>query len=150
MKRVLWFACVVLATAMAGCSGRGPNAQSPFPECTMPEGGSYTGRWATNMGDMELSQDGNTVVGTWKDVEWHKSGHIEGTVRGCLLLFSWTQIDERIPNVPRETTGHGVLQYIIDPPVGTGLPVHRFDGTWGHDRDMQGGGAWTGRKRRGG
>ena len=52
--------------------------------------------------------------------------------------------------MPRVTNGRGVLQYVVDPPVGaTGRPVHRFEGTWGYGQDVQAGGAWTGRKRRG-
>lgn len=150
MKRVLFFAGAMLAALLAGCSGPGPNTQSPFPECAMPEEGSFTGRWATNMGDLELSQDGATVVGSWSDVANHKKGNIEGTARGCLLFFSWTQTDDKIPGMPRVTNGRGVLQYVVDPPVGTtGRPVHRFEGTWGYGQDVQAGGAWTGRKRRG-
>jgi hypothetical protein len=91
---------------------------------------------------------GATVVGSWKDLPNHKTGRVEGTVRGCLLMFSWTQTDDMIPNMPRETSGHGVLQYIVDPPVGTGRPIHRFEGSWGYDQDVQGGGMWTGRKKR--
>jgi hypothetical protein len=114
----------------------------------MPEGGSFTGHWGSNLGDMELTQDGATAVGSWKDLPNHKTGRIEGTVRGCLLRFSWTQTDDMIPGMPRVTTGRGVFRYIIDPPVGTGLPIHRFEGTWGYDQDVQGGGTWTGRKKR--
>ncbi|NMC71064.1 MAG: hypothetical protein GYA57_13500 [Myxococcales bacterium] len=140
---------VALGLVVASCNGGGGgNTASPYPDCPMPEGGNFSGRWNTNLGDMTLTQDGTTVVGSWKDLPNHKSGNIEGTVRGCLLFFSWTQTDDTIPGRPRQTNGRGVFRYVVDPPVGTGLPIHRFEGTWGYDNDVQGGGVWTGRKRR--
>jgi hypothetical protein len=140
---------VSLVTALvAGCGGATANQQNPFPDCPLPEGAGFTGRWGSNLGDMELSQDGNTVVGSWKDLPNHKTGHIEGTMRGCLLLFSWTQSDDMIPGMPRESTGRGVFRYILDPASGTGVPIHRFEGTWGYGNDLQGGGVWNGRKKR--
>jgi len=147
MTRFLTLAFVLVLAFATGCPSN-PNAQSPFPECAMPEDGTFSGRYGTNMGDLEMTQDGATVVGSWKDLPNHKTGRIEGTVRGCLLMFSWTQTDDMIPNMPRETSGRGVLQYVVDPAVGTGRPIHRFEGTWGYDQEVQGGGLWTGRKKR--
>ena len=148
MTRIRTLMVALLFVGLAAACGSSANQVNPFPECPMPEGGSYTGRWASNLGDMELTQDGATVIGTWKDLPAHKTGHIEGTVRGCLLLFSWTQVDEMIPGMPRESTGRGVFQYIVELQSGTGSSVHRFEGTWGYDNDLQGGGVWNGRKKR--
>lgn len=147
MRRTLTLVAV-FGLAVAACNGSSGSTQSPYPDCAMPDGGNFTGRWNTNLGDMELSQDGTTVVGSWKDPPNHKTGNVEGTVRGCLLFFSWTQTDDTIPGMPRLTRGRGVLQYVVDPPMGAGPPIHRFEGSWGYDNDVQGGGVWTGRKRR--
>jgi len=149
MTRFKSLTAVLLVSGLAAaCGGPTADQRSPFPDCAMPEGGTYSGRWTTNLGDLELTQDGTTVVGSWKDLPNHKTGHVEGTARGCLLFFSWNQEDEAVPGMPRQTTGRGVFQYVIDPPLGTGLPVHRFEGTWGYDLDVQGGGVWHGRKKR--
>lgn len=139
---------IALGFAVVACARNGAKTESPFPDCPMPEGGSFTGRWHTNLGDMTLSQEGATVVGSWEDPPNYKSGNIEGTVRGCLLFFRWVQKDERIAGRPRQTEGRGVFRYVIDPAVGTGVEVHRIEGTWGYDQAVQGGGIWNGRKRR--
>ena len=139
MFRTLRAVSLVIAL-VAGCGGAPANQQNPFPDCPLTEGAGFTGRWGSNLGVMELSQDGATVVGSWKDLPNHKTGHIEGTMRGCLLLFSWTQSDDMIPGMPRESTGRGVFRYILDPASGTGVPIHRFEGTWGYGNDLQGGG----------
>jgi hypothetical protein len=135
--------CVaVFGFAMAGCGPSQGHPESQFQPCPMPQGGNYTGHWYTNSGEMDLEQSGSTVTGSWDDTVAHKEGHIEGTVDGCLLYFSWTQDDNTVPGHPRRVGGRGVLRYFRE-----GQDT-KFEGTWGYDQEVEGGGLWTGRRRR--
>jgi hypothetical protein len=93
-------------------------APPPTPE--RPCDGSFNGRWATNLGPIDLAVDGDSVSGSYPG-----GGSIEGTVSGRVLEGAWS--DER---------GSGSLLLTLD------ADGRRFDGSW--SRQGGAGGAWHG------
>ena len=142
----LAFGTILMAAAI-GCGGNGGPVRGPYDACTVPEGTTFTGRYYTNLGRMELTQSGIAVAGSWQEDQSHKSGRLEGTVEGCLLMFSWTQTDDTIPGRPRTTNGRGVFRLLLPDPDDRNQTVN-FEGVWGYGTEVEGGGTWTGRRSR--
>lgn len=52
--------------------------------------GNFAGQWVINFGDMNLSQNGNSVTGTYNQAFYGTSGTIAGTVTGNTLTGTWS------------------------------------------------------------
>jgi hypothetical protein len=86
---------------------------------------TFTGRWNTNWGPMEMTQKGSQVMGHYTG---QFKGIIDGTVSGNRLDFTWSQ-----PNGE-----HGKGYFVLS---GDGNSI---DGMWGTDESDSNGGNWTG------
>jgi len=133
MRNVLLHALAAAAIAIAGCGGGGANIN----EGPMPSGGSYTGVWhSPQYGRMEMVQTGQQVIGEYTKDERH--GRIQGTVRGNVLRFEWSEQRELVAGRPVTTRGRGYFQYAIGDDED-----HYIRGEWGVDDNMTGGGEWN-------
>jgi hypothetical protein len=92
---------------------------------------SFTGKWTTNWGPMEITQKGSQVMGHY--IGQYK-GIIEGTVSGNRLDFTWSQPDGQF--------GKG---YFIISSDGSAI-----NGAWGTKDSDSDGGPWTGTRVPGG
>ena len=144
-----WIGGVFLGALVAvGCGGGSGRPTGPYDaSCTLPANITFTGNWYTNLGRMELSQNGAVVAGSWRDDQSHKTGRIEGNAQGCLLLFSWNQTDDTIPGRPRTTNGRGVFHLVVPAPDARDQTL-TIEGVWGYGTEVEGGGNWTGRRLR--
>jgi hypothetical protein len=128
------FVVGVAVALAAGCGAAGFS----LPQSPMPQGGSFTGVWhSPQYGDMQLVQTGESVVGDYTKDE--RRGHIEGTARGGVLDFEWTETRELVAGRPTTTRGHGFFRYRIGDDGD-----HYIQGQWGHDANYVGGGEWNG------
>lgn len=117
---------------VAACGGGGVN----IPEGPMPEGGSFTGVWhSPQYGTMQMEQNGQQVVGTYEKDE--RRGRIQGTVRGNVLRFEWSETREMVSGVPRTNRGRGYFRYSLGDDGD-----HYIQGEWGVDNNETGGGPW--------
>ena len=132
MRFSLGFAAVLVWAS--ACGGGGVSvAEGP-----MPEGGSFTGVWySPQWGELHMSQTGAQVIGEYTRNE--RRGRIQGTVQGNVLRFEWTQSLELVGGRPTTTRGRGYFRYTIGDDGD-----HYFEGEWGHDDSLTGGGAWNG------
>jgi len=108
---------LVLCVLVTGC-GQLP---SPGP---VPPGKSFEGVWDTNWGQLELTQRGSHVHGTYKGF---RNGSVSGDADGNLFIFRWTQMES-------QQWGRGFLQMSPD--------GDRLQGKWGYRKDYTNGGAW--------
>lgn len=123
----------LLGALAAGCGGGGVNV----PEGPMPQGGSYTGVWhSPQYGEMHMVQTGQQVVGEYTKDE--RRGRIQGTVRGNVMRFQWSEEREMVAGRPVTTRGQGYFRYAVGDDGD-----HYIQGEWGHDDSMTGGGPWN-------
>lgn len=117
--------------AATGCGGAS-SARSGWKPGPMPASGDFDGVYNSDFGRLELSAQGNTVLGLYEGDTHH--GRIEGTVKGDLMRFSWVQWKEDMQGKLRETRGRGVFRYIVEPhQVGDQVKEdHSLEGTWGY------------------
>jgi hypothetical protein len=111
----------------------------------MPADGNFDGVYQSDFGRLELTVQGETVVGLYENDNYN--GRIQGEVNDNLLEFTWTQWNLEMRGKVRETNGKGVFQYVIDEiPVGaTTKQYHRIEGWWGYpDGDLVN--RWNGSK----
>lgn len=127
-------AALMLTGVLApGCGGAGVD----IPEGPMPDGGSFTGVWhSPQYGRMQMVQTGSNVVGEYTKDE--RAGRIQGTARGNVLRFEWSEERELVAGRPVVTRGRGFFRYSID-----GAGDHIIQGRWGVDDDESGGGEWN-------
>ena len=129
---------LVFLTLVTACGASGPRLAHIVPG-NMPAGGNFTGVWfSPQYGEMNIVQTGTTVLGEYAKDERH--GRIEGTVRGDVMHFQWTEFRELIRGRPITTRGRGYFHYVIDG------DDHQIQGEWGQDQNEVGGGPWTGVK----
>ena len=122
-----------LSLAVAGCGGGGVDV----PEGPMPQGGTFSGVWhSPQYGEMQMVQTGQNVVGEY--VKDERRGRIQGTVRGNVMRFEWSENRELVAGRPIVTRGRGYFRYAIGEDGD-----HYVRGEWGHDDDMAGGGPWN-------
>jgi hypothetical protein len=108
-----------------------------IPEGPMPQGGSYTGVWhSPQYGEMQMVQTGNAVVGEYTKDERH--GRLQGSVRGNVMRFEWSEEREMVAGHPITTRGRGYFRYAVGPDGD-----HYLQGEWGVDENMAGGGPWN-------
>lgn len=128
MRRIKAISWAVLAVLAMGCrpqqaaqgfefsgpdlmTGRNVNVrQGP-----MPQGELFTGFYRSQlMGDISLQQTGDAVVGDYEydRAQCHVLGHLEGTVEGNVLRFSWRE-DKRACGFQTPTTGRGFALYDV-------------------------------------
>lgn len=91
----------------------------------------WTGRWSTNWGEMVLTQNGDTVTGTYT----HKQGKINGTVKGNELIGTWSQY----PSYAEPNEKGEVVFTLYD-------KGSSFFGSWRYGTTGTMYGGWTGRK----
>lgn len=91
---------------------------------------SFTGRYNTNWGPLELTQGGQDVTGSYTG---KFSGSISGTVNGRTLHFSWERNGE---------SGRGLFEISED--------GRTLTGTWGKNNSATSGGNWSGVRESGG
>lgn len=140
--------CLIAIPCVAGgCGSNGGRPSGPFDACPMPAGERYDGKYyrVPDGIQMQLTQTGNTLSGTWDDSRAHRSARIEGTIEGCLAYFSWTETDEGIPGMPRTRNGRGAFRYMMPDPDATDQ-ARRLDMVIGHGNDVEGAGQWQWRK----
>lgn len=131
---VLGVASLVLAPlVIGGCGGGGVN----IPEGPMPQGGSFSGVWhSPQYGEMQMVQTGQSVVGEYTKDE--RTGRVQGTVRGNVMRFEWSEQREMVAGRPITTRGRGYFRYAIGDDGD-----HYIRGEWGVDDNMTGGGEWN-------
>ncbi len=86
---------------------------------------SFTGRWSTNWGPMEMTQKGSQVMGHYTG---QFKGIIDGTVSFNRLDFAWSQ--------PNGEHGRGYFVLSDD--------GNSFEGMWGMNDSDSDGGIWSG------
>ncbi|RZO52852.1 MAG: hypothetical protein EVA89_30435 [Sandaracinaceae bacterium] len=124
-------ACLSLSSV--GCGGGGVNV----PEGPMPQGGTFSGVWhSPQYGEMHMVQTGQQVIGEYTKDE--RSGRIQGTVRGNVMRFEWSEQREMVSGVAQTTRGRGYFRYAIGDDGD-----HYIQGEWGHDDNIAGGGPWN-------
>jgi hypothetical protein len=134
MARKLPFVLIAFILA-AGCGGPAVEMVKAGP---MPEGGDFTGVYhSPQYGEMNLVQNGNSVIGEYKKDE--RTGRINGSVDGDVLRFDWVEKRALVLNKPVESKGKGYFRYMID----ASTKEHVLKGEWGSGNQMKGGGPWN-------
>jgi len=134
MRNILVHGLAAITLVMAGCGGGGVS----IDEGPMPSGGSFTGVWhSPQYGRMEMVQTGQQVVGHYTKDE--RTGRIQGTARGNVMRFEWSERRELVAGRPITTRGRGYFRYAIGDDSD-----HYIRGEWGVDDAMTGGGEWNG------
>jgi hypothetical protein len=120
MRSSFFFALlsVILVIGFAGCGARLPSAGP------LPPGLDFSGVWDTNWGQMTLRQRGENVAGRYRGF---RNGSVSGQAQGNLLLFRWTQQENR-------QFGRGYLRMSAD--------GQRLEGRWGYTKNRTNGGRW--------
>ncbi len=117
-----------------GCGGSSANVKSG----PMPDNGTWSGVYhSPQYGDMNLIQNGSSVVGDYK-MEM-RTGKIQGEAEGDLLRFEWVEHKAMVSNRPQETRGHGYFKFVVD----KGNGDHVLKGEWGMGDNDTGGGEWN-------
>ncbi len=134
--------CALLVLALAACSGgnnrNGATMNTQIQQGAMPDGGSWSGVWFSNWGEMTIETDGSSIVGQFCDEENNRYGRLEGTARGDVLRLHWTTSDVSMGNRPRESEGSAIVQFsFTEQGENQGM---RFEGTWGFNTSNDGGG----------
>lgn len=99
------------------------NPCGPAPTC------DWTGTWDTNWDDMDLSQVGNEVTGTYD----YQGGRITGTVSGDMLTGTWS---EEPSYKPTKDAGDMELTMAAD--------CNQFEGRWRYGSSGGWDGTWYG------
>jgi len=94
-KRLFGLLVLLVTTAftLAACAGlvitSGTPVSSPSVTVTPASTGAWSGTWKVtgSWGDVVLTQNGNTITGTYA----HEGGTVTGTVSGNVLTGTWTQ-----------------------------------------------------------
>jgi hypothetical protein len=103
----------------------------------MPQGGSFSGVWhSPQYGEMQMVQTGQSVLGEYTKDE--RTGRVQGTVRGNVMRFEWSEQREMVAGRPVTTRGRGYFRYAIGEDGD-----HYIRGEWGVDANMTGGGEWN-------
>lgn len=128
-------AFVALSSALIlGCGGG--QAKGRLVAGPMPTNGNFDGVYQSDFGRLELTVQGNMVVGLYEG-DTH-NGRIEGQMSGDLLSFSWVQWSEDMQGKKRESSGRGMFKYVIEQVTiagGKTKESHRLQGTWGYGQD---------------
>jgi hypothetical protein len=106
----------------------------------MPENESFSGSFhSQQIGDVYLDQTGDSVVGTYEydRASCHATGRIEGTARGNVLRFRWTESQAECGRIA-PLTGHGYFLFWKD-----SANNGRVNGEWGFNEAEYGGGPWA-------
>lgn len=142
MKKFLISILPVLAVLLVfGCGGG--QGVTKIKKGPMPPGARWTGTYFTNWGEMELSQTGSSVVGTFGE----RNGHIEGTADGNILVFHWTENQKSsLTSTKKKVEGSGFMRFYIIKAGEDKIDEHRIEGTWGYGSKKTGGGKWSGYK----
>ena len=134
-------AACVISLLWAAC---GSGGSASITAKSMPAGGNYTGVYfSPQYGEMNMVQNGNSVVGEYK--QEMRSGKIQGEVTGDLLRFEWVEKKAMVSNRAQESRGHGYFRYEVDPSNGD----HILKGEWGLGDSDTGGGPWNAYKAKG-
>lgn len=80
-RRRTYFALVIATVGLAGSASLAADTAGP----------TWAGTWRTSWGDMELTQSGTTVAGTYE----YDQGHISGTVSGVHFKGRWDEAPTR-------------------------------------------------------
>lgn len=126
------FSLFALGAAACGGAQVADPAVAPGP---MPASGDFDGVFHSDFGRMELTREGQKIVGLYEGDAHH--GRIEGSIEGRLLHFQWTQWDERVGGKQRASTGSGIFAYTVElEQAGSKTKeVHRLEGRWGYGTD---------------
>lgn len=106
----------------------------------MPDGETFSGSFSSQqIGDVFLEQTGDSVVGdyAYNRANCRATGHIEGSVQGNLLRFTWTESQAACGRIGM-LRGRGWLLFWKDS-AGNG----RLNGEWGQGESDTGGGPWA-------
>lgn len=134
-----WINLSLFSLVLFSCGG---TQRANVKPASMPSGGSFTGVWhSPQYGEMQLVQNGNTVIGEYEKDE--RSGKIQGHAVGDLMRFEWTDHRELVRGKPLITKGHGYFKYTMGDDGD-----HYIVGEWGHGNDEIGGGPWRAVKDR--
>jgi hypothetical protein len=134
------FMCVLGALSAAAITACG-SGEPKIVAGTMPAEGTFTGvYYSPQYGEMNMIQNGNSVIGEYK--QEMREGKIQGEATGDLLKFEWVEKKAMVSNRAQETRGHGYFRYVID----KGNGDHVLQGEWGLGDSMTGGGPWNGVK----
>jgi len=139
MRSSTWIPLFAALVALLGPNvmGCGGGSGVNVAEGPMPDGGSFTGVWhSPQYGEMHMVQTGQQVVGNYTKDE--RTGRIQGTVRGNVMRFEWSEQREMVSGVPQTTRGRGYFRYAVGDDGD-----HYIQGEWGHDDNMAGGGPWN-------
>jgi hypothetical protein len=133
MKRNGWTLSLFIFAALAGCAG---SKEALYKKGPMHPEGNFDGVYQSDFGRLEITVQGNKATGLYEKNE--KAGRIEGEIKRNLLYFRWTEWDSGLKGKPRETTGRGVFQYMVDEyPMADGRvkTSHWLKGFWAYGRD---------------
>ncbi len=128
----------ILGVMLAGACACGSTPQKvkvdPRP---LPAGITYSGTWFSDQyGELVLEQHGSSVVGYYSKDE--RSGRVQGSVDGDLMVYGWTERRELVRGKPNETRGRGYFQLLH----GDG-ERDRIRGEWGLGDNERGSGEWV-------
>jgi hypothetical protein len=130
----------VIASLLLACGSGKPEIVAG----NMPAGGTFTGVYhSPQYGEMNLIQNGNNVVGEFK--QEMRSGKIQGEISGDLLHFEWVEKKAMVSNRAQQSRGHGYFRYEIDKANGDNV----LKGEWGLGDSESGGGPWNAYKSKG-
>jgi hypothetical protein len=142
MKRFfLWLLPLLVMPLLLACGGG--QGTTKIKKGPMPPNARWTGTYFTNWGNMELVQQGTSVVGTFGD----RDGKIEGTVDGNVYTFHWSEdAKSSITSTKKRVEGSGVMKFFVAEAGEGKIDEHRVEGTWGYGTETSGGGKWSGYK----
>jgi hypothetical protein len=136
MKSVTFAAVImILVGVVSGCGAQ--KKEIRWVKGPMPASGNFDGVYQSDFGRLELTAQGNKVVGLYESDVY--SCRIEGELDDNLLFFKWTQWNSEVRGKVRETRGEGVFQYIVEevPMANKTKEYHRLEGWWGYsDGDL--------------
>ncbi len=142
MKRICIVMLPLLVLSLLPACG-GSQGTTKVKRGPMPPNARWTGTYFTNWGDMELVQQGTSVVGTFGD----RDGKIEGTVDGNVFTFHWSEdAKSSITSTKKRVEGSGVVKFFVVEAGEGKIDEHRIEGTWGYGSETSGGGKWSGYK----
>ncbi len=111
------------AIALAGCAGTQSGGA--------PQGCSFTGKWSTNWGEMDLVQSGPSVTGNYTFDE----GRINGTVSGGTMSGWWSENASENAYQPPENAGDAIFNMSSD--------CNNLSGVWRYGSEGEFAGGWV-------